>query len=62
MYGNENSKKIFTITHAKPREYPLKEKLGGDFRYRGEKAVISEKGMFIFAAYNKKICIFNIEK
>ena len=62
MYGDENSKKIFTTTHAKPRDYALPENIEDDLEVDIEKIEVSETGKYLFAASEEVICIYNCDK
>ena len=59
MYGNEKSKKIFTTTHAEPRDYTFQDKIKEDLKAAIYKLEASKTGKFIFAANNSVICIYN---
>ena len=62
MYGDENSKKIFTTKHAKPRDYALPENKEDDLEVDIEKIEVSETGKYLFAASEKVIWIYNRDK
>ena len=62
MYGDENSKKIFTTKHAKPRDYTLPENIEHDLEGNILKFEVSETGKYLFAASEKAICIYNCDK
>ena len=62
MCDNKNNKEIFSITHAKPREYAFPKNIEEDLEGNIDEIAISETGKFLFAASKEVICIYNYQK
>ena len=62
MYGNENSKKIFSATHAEPRVFKLPKNNKRDLEGSLKKLEFSKTGKFLFAAGLHVICVYDRDK
>ena len=62
LFGDGNSKKVFTTTQIIPKEYDFPKDIRDHLKYRVQKIEFSQTERFLFTASYLAICIFNRDK